>query len=470
MLLTISTTHQPATDLGFLLHKHPARFQSFDLSFGKAHVFYPEVSSDRTTAAMLLDIDSVGMVRGRNRRPHSLLGQYVNDRPYVASSLLSVAIARVFGSALSGHCAQKEELAKTPIPLVARIGVLPVRAGEGFLERVFEPLGYTVEASGQVLDEKFPQWGQSDYYSVSIAGVKTLSELLNHLYVLVPVFDNQKHYYVGDDELEKLLEKGAAWLASHPEKKQITRRYLGRQPSLVRQALARLMEEEEPADVLETIGDEPEEAEREEPVDRAVSLNQQRLGAVLAALRASGARSVLDLGCGEGKLLGILLADRQFERIVGLDVSIRSLEIARRRLRLERLPDRQAQRISLIHGALTYRDRRLANFDAAALVEVIEHLDPPRLAALERVLFEFARPKTIVLTTPNREYNTVWQSLPAGEFRHADHRFEWTRREFQEWTARVADRFGYSVRFLAVGPEVAAHGPPTQMAVFQIAS
>ena len=124
------------------------------------------------------------------------------------------------------------------------------------------------------------------------------------------------------------------------------------------------------------------------------------------------------------------------------------------------------KRIRLIHGSLTYRDSRLAGYDAATVVEVIEHLDPPRLAAFERVLFEAARPATVVVTTPNAEYNVKWESLPAGQRRHKDHRFEWRREEFHAWSHRVGERFGYSVRFLPVGPEDPQVGSPTQMAVF----
>lgn len=462
MLLTITTTHRPATDLGYLLHKHPERFQSFDLSFGLAHVFYPEVGEERTTAALLLDVDPVGMVRGRGRESRFLLGHYVNDRPYVASSFLSVAIAQVFGTALSGRCSDRPELVAQPIPLSARLDVLPVRAGEGLVHRIFEPLGYSVEVQRHPLDEQFPEWGESPYFSVTITGTRTLSELMTHLYVLIPVFDNEKHYFVGEDELEKLLVRGAGWLASHPEKETITRRYLRHQSSLYREALARLVKEEQVE-----VGDEPRQEDREESsLERSLSLNEQRHGAVLAALRGSGARRVLDLGCGEGKLLRELLADRQFERIVGMDVSVQALQRANQRLGLERMPPRQRERIELIHGSLIYRDARLSGFDAAAVVEVIEHLDPPRLSALERVLFEFARPKTIVLTTPNREYNVMWETLPAGQFRHADHRFEWTRHEFQEWAGRVAAQHGYTVRFVPVGPVEETVGPPTQMGVF----
>lgn len=463
MLLTISTEHKPATDLGYLLHKHPDRFQSFDLSFGKAHVMYPEATEDTCTACLLLDVDPVGMVRRKGRNQSFLLGHYVNDRPYVASSFMSVAISQVFGTAMGGRCKDRPELVTTPISLTARLDVLPVRGGEDFLHRMFEPLGYTVEAVRHPLDERFPEWGESPYYSVTISGTKTLSELLTHLYVLVPVFDNEKHYFVGEDELEKLLTKGSGWLASHPEKEQITRRYLKHRSSLYREALARLVEEEE----VGSTEDQTESDQREETLERPLSLNDQRHGAVIAALRASGARKVLDLGCGEGKLLRELLQDRQFEQIVGMDVSIRSLELAQKRLKLDRLPDRQAERLKLIHGSLIYRDRRLEGFDAAAVVEVIEHLDPPRLSALERVLFEFARPETVVLTTPNREYNVMWEALPAGQFRHADHRFEWSRQEFQDWASQVSEQHSYSVRFLPVGPVDEKVGSPTQMGVFE---
>jgi 3' terminal RNA ribose 2'-O-methyltransferase Hen1 len=463
MLLTITTTHEPASDLSYLLHKRPDRCQNFDLSFGKAHVFYPEAGDKRCSVCLLLDVDPVGLVRGKNANSSFELGQYVNDRPYSASSFLSVAIAQVFGSALQGRSKDRPQLVETPLPLAARIDVLPVRGGEGFLHRMFEPLGYQIEATRCPLDERFPEWGDSPYYAVTLHKTTTLKELLTHLYVLIPVFDNRKHYWIGDDELEKLLKHGDGWLADHPEKDEIARRYLKFQPSLFRQALARLVQEEEP-EVAEN--DEAPRDSMEESLESPLSLSDQRIGAVLAALRAFGAKRVLDLGCGEGKLIRELLKDKEFEEIVGLDVSIRSLEIAQKRL-AGRASDGVLRRLKLIHGSLMYRDKRLEGFDAASVIEVIEHLDPPRLSAFERVLFEFARPRTIVLTTPNREYNSKWETLPAGKMRHPDHRFEWTRQEFQDWASRVSLRFGYTVRFVAVGAEDANVGPPTQMGVFQ---
>ncbi|MEO8391965.1 MAG: 3' terminal RNA ribose 2'-O-methyltransferase Hen1 [Chloroflexota bacterium] len=463
MLLTITTTYTPATDLGYLLYKNPAKVQSFNLAFGQAHVFYPEASDERCTAALLLDISPVGLVR-REGSNHFALEQYVNDRPYAASSFLSVAIAQVFGTALQGRSKDRPELAETPIPLEARLTALPCRGGEGLLRKLFEPLGYTLTAERYPLDPAFPAWGESAYYSVTLTHTTRLSDLLAHLYVLIPVLDDEKHYYVGDAEVEKLLKHGEGWLSDHPERTLITRRYLKYQRSLTNAAIARLVETETPQIEETAVQHDAEEA----VVEDKISLHQQRLGAVLAVLKGSHAHRVLDLGCGEGRLLTLLIKERQFTSILGMDVSHRVLEIAVDRLNLDRMPPMQRERISLIHGSLMYRDPRLSGFDAAACVEVIEHLDPPRLAAFERVLFEFARPLLIAITTPNAEYNVMWESLPAGKFRHRDHRFEWTRAEFESWAQTIGTRFGYTVRFMGIGDADAQVGSPSQMAVFEL--
>ncbi len=464
VLLTLTTFYRPATDLGYLLHKNPARPQVFDLSFGKVHVFYTEASDEVCTAALMLNVDPVGLVRNR-RGPSGegfALEQYVNDRPYVASSFLSVAISQVFGSALSGTSRERPELTTTPIPLIARISVLPCRGGEGLLRRLFEPLGYHVSATRHTLDERFPEWGESPYYAVELRHTITLRDLLTHLYVLMPVLDNDKHYWIGDDEVEKLLRHGERWLAGHPEREQIVNRYLKHRRHLARQALAQLLEEDQ-TDAEEA---EAQHAGEEEQVEAKISLNEQRLNTVVAALKASGANRVLDLGCSYGNLLRRLMDDRQFDQIVGLDVSHRALEIAAERLHLDRMPEKQKQRLQLMQGSLIYRDKRIAGFDAAAVVEVIEHLDEPRLAAFERVLFDFAKPRTVVITTPNVEYNVRFDNLPAGRLRHKDHRFEWTREQFRDWAGAVAERYSCGVRFVPVGPEDPEVGPPTQMAVF----
>lgn len=476
MFLTISTTGtpgRPATDLGFLLHKHPGRAQAFSTSYGTAHVFYPEADDRRCTAALLLEVDPVALVRrgkgkGRGGAPDAALAQYVNDRPYAASSLLAVALSSVFSSAMRGVCNARPERAGQPLPLRIEVPALPARGGPELVRRLFEPLGWNVTAEPVALDAEFPEWGDSRYVRLVLeSGASTLAEALRHLYVLLPVLDDAKHYWVSSDEVDKLLRAGEGWLPEHPEQKLITSRYLSRRWSLTRQAMERLelvrlaeADDSEVEDIDNAVEAETEAEEKPAP------LAVQRREAILDALRASGAARVLDLGCGQGQLVQALLKDARFTEIVGLDVSVRALTIAGRRLKLDRMGERQAARVRLLQGSLAYTDNRLKGYDAAVLSEVIEHLDLPRLPALEYAVFGSARPRTVLVTTPNVEYNVRWESLPAGHARHGDHRFEWTREEFRAWATAVAERHGYDVAFRPVGPEDPEVGSPTQMAVF----
>lgn len=459
MLLTITTTYSPATDLGYLLHKHPDRLQTFDLTFGKAHVFYPEAKTDRCTAALLLDVDSVGLVRrGYGQfRENFVLAEYVNDRPYVASSFMSVAIAKVYSSALSAKCKDRPELVETPIPLSAKLSILPCRGGESFLRRLFEPLGYSVTSERHILNPSFQEWGNSRYYTVTLEKQCLLSEMLRHLYVLIPVLDDEKHYWVAEAEIDKLLRHGDDWLSEHPEQEVIVSRYLKHQRRLTRQALTQLGDSD---------GEEEVDSPDEKEIEEHIGLNEVRLRKTTEVIKESGAKRVLDLGCGEGKLLRKLMRVKQFEEIVGMDISHQSLKIAQQRLHYDRLSEKEQERLTFLQGSLCYRDSRISGYDAAAVIEVIEHLDRPRLGAFERVLFEYSRPKLVVLTTPNVEYNVKFENLPEGKFRHRDHRFEWTRSEFEAWASDVAKRFEFSVTFHPVGEVESDLGSPTQMAVF----
>ncbi|MBI0296355.1 3' terminal RNA ribose 2'-O-methyltransferase Hen1 [Streptomyces sp. PRKS01-29] len=497
MFLTITTTgtaERPATDLGFLLHKHPDKAQRFSTSYGTAHVLYPEATAERCTAALLLEVDPVALVRrgrgkGRGGAPDSALASYVNDRPYAASSLLAVALSAVFSSALRGQCKARPELPERALPLRIEVPALPARGGAALVERLFAPLGWAVTAEPVALDEAFPAWGDSRYVRLVLAGELRLADALRHLYVLLPVLDDAKHYWVAPDEVDKLLRSGEGWLERHPERRLITNRYLARRWSLTRGALERLelarlaeADDTEAEEIDNAVGepaaaelmeeDEGEEGSERRPVPLAV----RRREAILDALRGAGAARVLDLGCGQGQLLGALLEDARFTEIVGVDVSMRALNEAARRLRLDRpgfdtgTAERQPSRLKLTQGALTYTDSRLAGYDAAVLSEVIEHVDPPRLPALEHVVFGAARPRAVVVTTPNVEYNVRWETLPAGRMRHGDHRFEWTREEFRAWAREVAERHGYAVEFRPVGPEDPEVGPPTQLALFRIAA
>jgi 3' terminal RNA ribose 2'-O-methyltransferase Hen1 len=460
MLLTITSTHQPASDLSYLLHKHPAKVQEFEFSTGVAHVFYPEVSEERCTICLLLDIDPVGLVRKSNgpRGNDFALEQYVNDRPYVASSFMSAAIVKAFSSAMNGRCKDKPELVTVPMPLEVEIAAIPVRGGEAVLKELFEPLGYQLTMQRHPVDPAFPEWGESRYFTVQLKNTVTVQQLLSHLYILIPVCDNDKHYWIGKDEAEKLLERGQDWLPAHPAREFITMRYLKNQRSLASQVMEVFMKDEA------TI-EEEDDVEKPEP-EQKKRVHDLRLQTVRDELLNANAKTVVDLGCGEGKLLRLLQAEKQFEKILGMDVSYRALEIAKDKLKLDKQPVAQKQRIELIQGSLTYRDKRIEGFDAAALVEVIEHLDEPRLAALEKIVFKYAKPVDVIVTTPNAEYNKKFEKLTAGQMRHSDHRFEWTRAEFQQWGDRIGEQYNYEVVYKPVGEEDAEAGALTQMAVF----
>ncbi len=449
-----------ATDLGHLLHKHPARCHGGELAFGQATVFYPEASPERCTAVLAVEVDPVGLVRSEGARQGGwALGQYVNDRPYAASSFLSVAISRVFGTALNGRCTKRPELVDKPLDLEARLPV--VQAPEGMLEKLFAPLGYIVASRRLPLEPAFPDWGESRYHELTLRATLPLHVLLKHLFVLIPALDRDKHYWVGREEIDKLLEKGEGWLAGHPEREWIVRRYLKYQKRLTREALERLAPEPETEEEDEGAPDTGADA----AVERKISLHDIRLDRVAEAIAALDPKSVVDLGCGEGRLLGRLLKNTRIPKVLGMDVSSRALEIALERL--DRLPpSRREGRLELFLGSLIYRDSRLRGHDVGALVEVIEHLDPDRLESLEEVVFADAVPRTVFVTTPNREYNVLFEGMKPGALRHGDHRFEWTRAEFREWAERVAAAHGYAVSFEPLGEEDPEHGPPSQMAIF----
>ncbi len=501
VFLTITTTgtdERPATDLGFLLHKHPDKAQRFSTSYGTAHVLYPEATPQRCTAALMLEVDPVALVRrgrgkGRGGAPDSALAQYVNDRPYAASSLLAVALSNVFSSALRGQCKARPELPVRPLPLRIEVPALPARGGAELVERLFAPLGWTVTAEPVVLDEEFPEWGDSRYVRLVLEGELRLADALRHLYVLLPVLDDAKHYWVAPDEVDKLLRSGEGWLEDHPEQRLITSRYLARRWSLTRNALERLelarlaeADDTEVEEIDNAVAETTEESGAEGDGDgtpatgggvgdgetadagKPVPLAVQRREAILEALRGTESARVLDLGCGQGQLLAALLKDVRFTEIVGVDVSMRALNETARRLRLDRMSERQSARLKLMQGSLAYTDSRLRGYDAAVLCEVIEHVDPPRLPALEYAVFGAARPRAVVLTTPNVEYNVRWETLPAGKTRHPDHRFEWSREEFRGWARQVAERHGYTVEFRPVGPDDPEVGPPTQLALFRL--
>jgi 3' terminal RNA ribose 2'-O-methyltransferase Hen1 len=457
LLATISYSGPNATDLGYLLYKHPAKVQTFDMSVGHAHVFYPEATDERCTAAVLLEVDPIGLVRNRRFGGSDAfsLGHYVNDRPYASSSMLAVALGQLFRTAMTGRCDERPELAANPIPLVIELTSVPSRGMDGLATRLFEPLGWTVDETAIPLDTTFADWGDSHYTNLTLTGTIRLADALRQIYVLLPVLDDSKHYWVSDDEVGKLLRSGEGWLPNHPDRDLITRRYLAHQRSMVADATARLVELDD--DVTE-----------DAPATVATTpLYNMRAEAVMAALRDVKAHRVADLGCGEGALLKRLVADSSFTEVIGTDVSNRALLAAEEKLHFRDLSDTQRARIRLLQSSVTYQDDRIRGLDAVVLMEVIEHVDPDRLRSVESSVFGSARPSAVIVTTPNSEYNVLYSSLAAGKFRHPDHRFEWTRAEFAEWAQGICERNDYTVEFRTVGDIDDVHGSPTQLALFR---
>ncbi|QBJ98096.1 3' terminal RNA ribose 2'-O-methyltransferase Hen1 [Rhodococcus sp. ABRD24] len=458
VLLTLTATATDevpdASDLGYLLHKHPDRVQTFELSVGTATVLYPESTRARCTAALLLDVDPIELARSKFRRGSDgfALGQYVNDRPYAGSSMLAVALSRVFKSALAGVCKTHPDLVDVAMPLQIKIPAMPARGGADLPGRLFGPLGWDVTAVPLPLDETIPQWGDADYVRLELSGTTTLSAALRHLYVLLPVLDDVKHYWVGEEEVDKLVRMAGEWLAGHPETGLIASRYLAHRRELV-------------SSVVDRLTDDPVDQNADAPTPDT-SLAQLRQDAVLTTLEKLGAARVVDLGCGEGRLLGAMLARPSFTRIVGVDVSDSALRRAERRLGVDELPDGQRDRVAVLQSSATYRDARLRGFDAVVLMEVVEHVDESRLPALVQSVFGDMRPRVVLVTTPNAEYNALYPNLGAGAFRHPDHRFEYTRTQFEIWAAGLAVTHGYDVSFSGIGELDETHGTPTQMAVF----
>lgn len=458
MLLTITYEGSNARDLGYLLHKNPDRPQQFELTYGKAYVFYPEAGDEKTTAALLLDIDPLDLAKGKLGSRDGGLFDYVNDRPYASTSFMSTALSKVFGTAMSGTCRKKPDLVNEKLKLTARIYALRDNRNEMLAKLLFEPLGYEVKTERKLLDEKFPEWGVSPYIDLTISGNVKLSDLLNHLYVLIPVFDRQKHYYYNEDEIRKLLDHGKGWLEDHPQKKLIARRYLAKRKAYARKALDVLTPEE-------IIGETENDSEDDEKEEK-VPLNTQRLEAVLNEVIRSGAASVIDLGCGEGRLTRMLLDQQQIRKVTAADVSIAVLEKAAHRLKIDRMPPYRKNKLNLIQASLTYKDSRFNYHDCACLVEVLEHIDPARIPALEKIVFAYAGPKTVIVTTPNREYNVNYEHLNENSLRHPDHRFEWDREEFRQWTQHICETFNYSCEIKSIGEYDIITGTPTQMGVF----
>lgn len=486
LILTITYEGQNTQDLGYLLYKNPYRAQSFDLPTGKAHVVYPEISDERTTAALILDLDPLILSKGKPGTGEAGLFDYVNDRPYVSSSFMSGAIKKVFATAMTGRCVQRQELADARIDLTVKLFMLPVRGEKDMINRFFAPLGYTVSFETFPIDEDFPEWGESPYVNLCLKGRVRLADLLNQIYILIPVFDLQRHYYAGEDEIENVIRHGNNWLSTHPERDYILKRYFNKSRNYAKEAISRLdsiySDSEKP--FIEEIGLKSSAEDIEKSTENTNGettpseirqysgepLDKIRIQTVCNTVISCEAKTVIDIGCGEGKLLALLAKEPQIQKIAGVDVSVSALKKARLRLENLLFSDSQRQKVTLFQGSLMYRDKRYKGYDALCLVEVLEHIDPKKLPVLEKNIFGYTSPNIAVITTPNRAYNVNYDYL-TGAFRHKDHRFEWDEKEYRAWCEKICEEYGYGFELSGIGRDIeivnAASLCPTMMAVFR---
>lgn len=461
--------NSPATDLGYLLHKHPDRVQSFATTQGEATVFYPVADADKCRAVLRVD--------GTDARvdSHTDIDRHVNTIPYAASTRLVVALGKVFGDALAGRCTARPELVDHVWDVSVLIPSVPVR-GTLTPADVFEPLGWSVTARAEPLTPT--EWGDSDFVTLTLSGRFTVRDSLRHIAIALPALAGDKHYFVDDDDIDKLLRHGEGWLETHPRRDSIVRGYLKNLGALARDALTRLdpastcdeesadqdLHDQDLHDREFRVGDlQGEDFGDDMAADRRMAVGRrplaaERIEAVAGMVRALGARSVLDVGCGEGRLLGTLSADGVFARLAGVDVSTDELGSATKRLERRR-------GIELWQSSLLYTDARCRGFDVVVLMEVIEHIDRGRLPVAVDSVFETMQPGAVIVTTPNSEYNPVY-GITDG-FRHPDHRFEFTRDEFESWCRGVAADHSYTVTTSGIGQVSDDVGTPTQCAVFR---
>ncbi len=443
MILNFNVKGENADKISFLLHKSPNKLHQFSLGFGSAYVFYSKYERNDVSFSLLVDIDPIDLVRGKNKNSQGIF-DYVNDRPYATSSFLCSAIAQVFSTALSGRSKEYEHLVKEEMEFKVEVVSLKVKTNLIMLNKIFDPLGYELEIKSHLLDEKIFGEEESNYVDLILKNKLTLQSVLQHLYVLIPVFDNNKHYFVNNDEVEKLLSKGGDWIDVHPEKDFITSRYLN----------SKFID----AKKLESLFSKEQNKMIEER--KKNSLNSQRLSQVTDVIESLNIKSLVDLGCGEGKLIKELLNNTSVEKILGVDISINVLKKAARKLKYDTVKDK----IELVQSSAVYYDERFTEYEAICLIEVIEHIDEQKLYLLKENVFNLVKPKYVIITTPNVEYNTVYE---LDGYRHSDHRFEWSRSEFRLWCEEICNQYNYDVEYFSIGEEMETVGNSTQMGVFK---
>ncbi|TDL78499.1 3' terminal RNA ribose 2'-O-methyltransferase Hen1 [Peribacillus frigoritolerans] len=443
MQLTIKATGDNVKAISYLLSKNPNNLYERNHKGHLVRLFYSKFEETELEVTIFVTPDPIDLVKN-NSNSYDIT-HYINDREFAVSSLFCSFIRSALGTALNGQPKEEySEWVNYRFSFQFEFGPVVSSLSDKQLKDLFEPIGYEVAISRPDIEYSFEMKDKSSARSICLKGMKTLQNGLRQLFVLIPVIDNYKHYYIDDKEIEKLERYGEGWLEDHPKRDYIYRQSL------------RFKE------IFSIVENKKTEEKKEEKIEK-VRLNDLRYEKIIDFVNQMKPRSIVDFGSGEGKLSVRLGFADGVKEIMAVEPSqsatLKAIE------RFDKVKNKEKFVVpETIWGSLFYYDERLKGKDVMILCEVIEHIDEFRLPkVLDTILHDY-QPNALIITTPNREYNEIYDM--EDHFRHNDHRFEWTRAEFRHWCEERNHRKIYDLQFEGIGEEHDRHGFPTQMCVF----
>lgn len=444
MQLTIRATGENVKAISHLLSKNPNNLYERNHKGHLVRLFYSEFTEERVEVTIFVTPDPIELMqKGSNTYD---ITHYINDREFAVSSIFTSFIRSALGTALNGQ--PKEEYIKWVdyrFPFTFEFGPVASTLSDQHIKDLFEPIGYEVAITRPEIHYAIDLKDKSSARFLALSGSQTLQDALRHLFVLIPVIDNYKHYFIDEKEIEKLERYGEGWLEGHPLRDMIYRQ------ALRFKEIYSLVEGSNP------------DAAADQPAKK-VRLNDLRYEKIVETAQSLDPKTIVDFGSGEGKLSVRLAFMDGVKEILAVEPSeAENLKAKRRFDKAKEVPGFVEPKT--LWGSLFYYDERLKGKDLIVLCEVIEHIDEQRLPkAMDLILHQYA-PKSFIITTPNREYNDVYDM--EDHFRHDDHRFEWTREEFQTWCKERNHQHLYELEFFGIGEEHPSQGFPTQMCVFK---
>lgn len=444
MQLTIRATGDNVKAISYLVSKNPENLYERNQKGHLVRMFYSKFADKELEMTVFVTPDPLELMQ--NKSNSFDITHYINDREFAVSSIFCSFIRSALGTALNGQ--PKEEYAQWvghEFPFVLELGPVASTLSDQQLKDLFEPMGYQVDIERPEIHYSFQLKESSTVRTLTLTGYQTLQNSLRHLFVLIPVIDNYKHYFIDEKEIEKLERYGDGWLEEHPMREMI-----------YRQAL-RFKE-------IYSLVESPNTEEKPEEPVRKVRLNEMRYEKIVETAKLLKPNSIVDFGSGEGKLAVQLGFINGVQEVLAVEPSQAATLKAVKRF--EKVKDRSSFiEPTTLWGSLFYYDERLKGKDLIILCEVIEHIDAQRLPKAFDTILNLYAPESLIITTPNQEYNEIYDM--EDHFRHDDHRFEWTRQEFQEWCKARNHLDLYELEFSGIGEENLNQGFPTQMCVFK---